>query len=674
MKKTSKRVIAALLSITMVFSVVGAGAVATNYLVKKGNTVTKTADGSTVVNANSVEEAVEIMDASPEMFYGDAQTPSANGAQSSTSSTQKDSVIYPTVILPGISQSISYLADENGDPALNADGDELSGGLLIIDESKIMSTIANSGLIESLPRALIYQNANDGRLAAGIYKTVSELFAVQSSDKNGNPVNNLKTVEYKCSVAGMTQEDRDYFYRMIPMQSITSEVGEDNLYLYTFPLIGDPMESAAKLDEYIQFVKEEKGVDKVNIVSISLGGTILTAYLEYMKDTGYTDINRVINVVSLLDGTDIMGDFFLREFNLEDEFLFHDYLPMIMKESEGYGTLGYIINIALKIFPKQVVYTILTAAVDGLIDTLMHNCPQFWAMIPSDRYEDAKAKYSEIWTESEYAQLATKLDAFQTAKLNLKDNLTALNNSGKIVNNVCGYNLDYSSQDYCFFAIMKSSATTNSDAIIDIDSASLGATYAKAGEILDDDILFADDAIVSPDGSIDASTCLFPENVWFFNGQHHEVGRNDVIIKLIGKMITGEIKSVNDMSDAYPQFNGNRNTKKITRWYLSEAESVLNSDDLSQYNAADIAELQAAYDEALALLETTICEPSVADATRERLLNALRSVGVEKKASDETTDKVLETICKFLDDTLYTVFGGNGFSDISQTGPFPGKK
>ena len=113
MKKTSKRVIAALLSITMVFSVVGAGAVAANYLVKKGNTVTKTADGSTVVNANSVEEAVEIMNASPEMFYGDAQAEPVNDAQqtaqqpaqqssvsdstasstSTASTTQKDSVI-----------------------------------------------------------------------------------------------------------------------------------------------------------------------------------------------------------------------------------------------------------------------------------------------------------------------------------------------------------------------------------------------------------------------------------------------------------------------------------------------------------------------------------------------------------------------------------------------------
>lgn len=688
MKKTSKRIIAAVLATVMVLSVASVGAVAVTSLVAKSNTVTKSADGSTLVNANSVEEAVEIMNASPEMFYGNSETDTSAKSVSTqstsatpvedngtSSSTQKDDVIYPTVILPGISQSISYLADENGDPVLNSDGEKLSGGLLIIDESKILSTIVNSGLVESLPRALIYQNDNSGKLADGVYKTVCDLFSIQASDKNGNPVNNLQTIEYKCSVAGMTQADREYFYRMIPMQSITDQVGEDNLYLYAFPLIGDPMESAAKLDEYIQFVKQEKGVDKVNIVSISLGGTILTAYLEYMKDTGYSDVNRVINVVSLLDGTDVMGDFYLREFNLDDEFLFHDYLPMVMKESEGYGTLGYLINILLKIFPKQVVYTILTAAVDGLIDTLMHNCPQFWAMIPSDRYEAAKAKYSEIWTDPEYAQLAEKLDTFQTAKLNLKDNLVALNNSGKIVNNVCGYNLDYSSQDYCFFAIMKSSATTNSDAIIDIDSTSLGATYAKAGEILDDEILFSDDAIISPEGSLDISTCLFPENVWFFNGQHHEVGRNDVIIKLIGKMITGEIKSVNDMSDMFPQFNGNRNTKKITRWYLSSAESVLNADDVAtKYNADDIAELQAAYDEALALLDTTICEPTVAAATTDRLLNALRRVGVEKEASDDTVDKALETICKFIDDTLYTVFGGNGFSDISQVKPFPNTK
>ena len=670
MKKTCKRVLAVVLSLVMVFSVISVGAVAITFMAL-ANTVTIGSDGSTVVNANSVEEAIEYMEANPDMFYAEGPAALADGT------TQKDETIYPTVIIPGISQSISYLADENGDPAVNSNGEELSGGLLILDSTQILPAVLNN-LAAPLATALITQSDADGKLGEGVYNTVMELFAIQSSDKSGNPTHNLKTVVYAdengvpTSVAAMSQDDRDYFYRMIPMTSIKDDVGEDNLYLYAFPLIGDPMESARGLDTYIQKIKADKGVDKVNVVTISLGGTILTAYLELFKDTGYPDINRVVNVVACLQGTDVMGDFYLRNWNLEDEFFFHEYIPMIMEETSGNAALGYLINIAIKIFPKQVIYTLLTSAVDGILDSLMLNCPQFWAMIPADRFDDAKAKYSFIWEDAEYSELAPKLDAFHEAAVNLEDNFGKLMDDGVLVHSVAGYGLDYSAQDYCFFAAMKSSLTTNSDAIIDIDSTTLGATYVPAGEILPDEILFADDAIISPDGSIDISTCAFPENVWLFEGQHHEVGRNDVVISLIGKLITGEIKSVNDMSDAYPQFNGNRNTKNLTRWYLEEAEEVLNAEDQSMYAPEDIVELQAAYDEAQALLQNTICDPDEADAVTDRLLNALRRVGQEGEASDDSAMNVLGIIAKFVDDTIFEVFGGNGFSDISQTGPFPG--
>ena len=80
-----------------------------------------------------------------------------------------------------------------------------------------------------------------------------------------------------------------------------------------------------------------------------------------------------------------MGDFYMRNFNIEDEFFFQEFLPMVMTEMNGYATLGHIINIALKIFPRSVIESILTAAVDGILDTLMLNCPQFWAMIPKER-------------------------------------------------------------------------------------------------------------------------------------------------------------------------------------------------------------------------------------------------------------------------------------------------
>ncbi len=659
MKKTHKRVIAFLLASTFVFSAMTAGVYAiASYLNPNYSTST-----STYMSVNSVDDFINLVENSAD-FFTDVEEPQKYDAP------QED--IAPTIIIPGISQSISYLADENGDPAVNANGDELSGGLLIIDSAQLPGVLANT-VAGPLVTSLLMQA--DMGLSDAVYSTVTQLFSIQASGKDGKAKENLQTVTYEYPISEMSQDDRDYFYRMIPMKSVVDEIGgEDNLYFFTFPLISDPFISAAKLDKYIQLVKEQTGKDKVNIVTISLGGTILTAYLEMKreanqgKDVYFEDINKVLNVVSCLDGTDVMGDFYLRNFNIEDQFFFQEFLPMVMKEMNGYATLGHLINIALKIFPRSVIESILTAAVDGILDTLMLNCPQFWAMIPKDRYDDVIEKYSFIKNDPEYSRLYATITHFQNARLNLKDNLLKLNQEGALVHNVCGYDLDYSSQDYCFFAAMKSSLTTNSDAIIDIDSTSLGATYVKAGDVLSEEYISTHDPkYISPDGSIDASTCLFPDNVWFFHGQHHEVGRNDVVIKLIAKLASNQINSTADMAEKFPQFNGNRNTRNITRWCFDDADKVFAEyeEDPTLYNAEDIEELRAVYEEAELYLENTICEPTSAKALLERFEYALYRVGVGDAPADSSTDEALEIICKFLDETVYSVFGADGFSDLN---------
>ena len=692
MKKTGKRVISLALAVIITLSAYTVGAVAIASLISS-NTISATASGNNVLNANSIEEALDLMQSTPGFSSNISDDAEKYGAA--------DSVVYPTVIIPGISQSISYLADKDGYMMYNSNGDELSGGLIILDTSNLAPTIGNY-LAAPLIRALIAQNDKDKKLQEAVTNTVKELFSIQASDCDGNPINNLKTISYMSSVKEMSQDDRDYFYRMIPMKSLTEDtidvttgevvteacLDESLLYLYAFPLIGDPMASAEGLDEYIQFVKEDTGMDKVNIVTISLGGTILTAYLELMKDKdpGYTDINRIINVVACLQGTDVMGDFYMRNFNLDDQFFFQEFLPMVMTEMNGSATLGYIINVALHIMPREVVYSILTGAVDGILETLMLNCPQFWAMIPTDRFEDCKAKYSYIWdtTDENYGNqvLANKIDAFHEAAMNLEENLKAFaERDNRLVHFVAGYDLDYSAKDYCFFSAMKSSLTTNSDAIIDIDSTTLGATYAIAGQVLPDEILFSDDARVSPDGSIDISTCAFPDNVWLFHGQHHEVGRNDVIISLIGKLVTGEIKTVNDMSEKYPQFNGNRNTRNITRWRLNDAAALIENyadgqtmdveGNVIYCREADIIELTAAYKEALALLQDTLCEPTAADAVTKRIEDAIYRVGHngEIPEEDSSTDEMIEQIAYLLDGIITQVFGaGNGFSEYLNNG------
>ena len=687
MKKTSKRIIAIALAVVLTLSV---GVVGISSLLNFN------AVASNVLNADSIEEAIEIMKNTPDFF---------SGSSKSLFSGKQDSTVYPTIIIPGISQSISYLADENGDPAYNSAGDELSGGLLILDGSTIVPTIVNN-LAAPLATALINQNDKDGNFRKAAANTVKEVFSIQASNKNGEPVNNLKTVRYDTSVAKMSEDDRDYFYRMIPMKTLTEDtidvttgkvsqkaiLNDDLLYLYAFPLIGDPLESARGLNDYIQFVKEQQGTEKVNIVTISLGGTILTSYMELYKNTGYKDINRIVNVVSCLQGTDVMGDFYLRQFKINDPehpeyetFFFNEFLPMVMETNADNKALGYLINVALKIMPKEVVYALLSGAVDGIVETLMLYCPQFWAMVPVDRFDDVKAMYyDQIWGDPECAALAKKLDDFHTAAANLTDNLKNFaSQNGNLVHNVACYNLSYAEQDYNFFGAMRSSDSTNSDGIIDIDSTTLGPKnmYAKAGTVLPDEILFDNSRIISPDGSIDITNCPFRDTTWFFHGQYHEVGRNDVVIALIGRLITGEIKDVDDSAD-FPQFNGNRNTRNIRRWRLEDAAALItNYNNGSTVDIegnelvctkADIDELIAAYQECLALLnDTANCEPTAADAATERIEDAIYRVGHngELPEEDNSMDTLLTALAGTLDDVVTAIFGpGYGFSEIMDNG------
>ncbi len=688
MKKTSKRLIAIVLTVVITLSVSTIGITSLFDL---------NATASDVINANSMEEAIELMENTPDFFSSSSDEIYAG---------QKDATVYPTIIIPGISQSISYLADENGDPAYNANGEELSGGLLILDTSNLVPTIVNN-LVGPLTTSLVNQNDKNGNLRKGVANTVKEVFSIQASDKTGNPVNNLKTVYYDQPVGKMSEDDRDYFYRMIPMKTLTEDtvdvttgkvvqeaiLDENTLYLYAFPLIGDPLQSAKGLNDYIQFVKEQQGAEKVNIVTISLGGTILTAYMELYKNTGYTDVNRIVNVVSCLQGTDVMGDFYLREFKINDPehpeyetFFFNEFLPMVMETNADNKGLGYLINIALKIMPKEVIYSLLSGAVDGIVETLMLYCPQFWAMVPVDRFDDVKEMYyDEIWGDPECAELAKKIDDFHTAAVNLKANLKDFASTGStnLVHNVACYNLSYAEQDYNFFGAMRSSDSTNSDGIIDIDSTTLGEPdmYAKAGTVLPDDVLFDETRVISPDGSIDITDCAFRDTTWLFHGQYHEVGRNDVIISLIGRLITGEIKNVND-SPSFPQFNGNRNTRDIRRWRLEEAATLITNfengtttneqGETLECTQADIDELIAAYQECLALLNNTVnCEPTAAEAATQRIDDAIYRVGHngELPEEDDSMNDLFTALAGTLDDVITAIFGsGYGFSEIAENG------
>ncbi len=564
----------------------------------------------------------------------------------------------PVIILPGINHSPTYLYNEDNTPYLDADGNKVGGTLLILELSKLWGTLPK--LIVSLLTTLTLQVPLGLEDAA--YDAASAAFWVQECDNDGNHINNLQTQRWNHPISEMTQDDKDWLYRMIPLQAVEKEIGGDHIYMFTFNLVGDPMQSAKELDAYIDMVMEQTGHDKVTLLPVSLGGTILTAYLD---EYGHDKVDEIVNAVACLDGTDIVADMMERKWNLADEYLYHEFVPPILGDD---ATLGYLINCVLHIIPKAGVEAILTGAISAILDKMMINCPQIWAMIPSYRYDALAERY--LNNAPEKAKLKEKTDRFQQARLNLKDNILDAVADGVKVNTIAGANLSFGEQDYTFFGIVASAHDYNTDGIINLTSTTLGATGAPAGKTLAD-INYKKNTHctnpahdhISPDNKVDVSTAILPENTWIFLDQHHEVGNNDVVLNLVKAILVGDVSDVNDDPETYPQFNYSCNTKYIRRWRIPDAENLLEQNAKGEITlpAEDKAELEAAIAQGKEAINATVADAEKVKAAEDRLNAILAKYNLytypeEPSGFDLFLDDTMEGASKFLVDWLG---GGN---------------
>lgn len=561
----------------------------------------------------------------------------------------------PLIVLPGINHSPTYLYDENDKPVMDSKGEKQIGGtLLILNTDDLLKKILPKALFSLLATIATQHNIMLDKVA---YEAAATAFSIQKCDDEGNYVNNLKTQRWNYPLSQMTEDEVNWVYRMVPMQRIVDIIKANHTYFYTFNLVGDPMQSAKELDEYIDMVKKQTGHDKVDLLPVSLGGTILTAYLDAY---GHKDINSIVGVVACLNGTDIVADMMARDFNISDEYLHHEYIPTILKESNGRGTLGYLINCILHILPQAGFNALLTGAMSGLLDTMVLNCPQMWAMVPSYRYDALASRYL-----SAKPVLKAKTDRFQQARLNLKQNVLDAVADGVKVNFISGSGLAFGEEMYTFFSIMSSSGKVNSDGIINLSSTALGTTGTVGGATIakqaHDNPDYPGYSYLSPDGTIDISTAVLPDNTWVFLKQYHEVGNNDVVLNLAKALLLGEIENVHSNPAKYPQYNYFCNTKTLRRWRINDGKEALKKTDLSE---EDRAEIVAAIAQAEAVLEMTVADQTAVEAAQARLDTILYKVGQLTPPKEES--KLAPGLEKFFESMswmLYKALGGGSVYD-----------
>ena len=295
-------------------------------------------------------------------------------------------------------------------------------------------------------------------------------------------------------------------------------------------------------------------------------------------------------------------------------------------------------------------------ALEGIATELFCSTPSLCNLIPSDRYDDLSYLIKSPVVKAE-------ADKFQQAKKNINDTIASLEREGVTFSYISGYGLPFGAitSDYSMFGFMKNAPLTNSDEIINIDSTAPGTSYVAAGTRFAD----AQGRELSPDGSLDISTTYRKNASWFFFGQKHELEYNNTALDLALALATGEIKTIADCDNPaedeyyFPQFNGARNLKPLTRSYLPDLERYCE-----ETGYVLTAEQEAVLAKAQAMTESTVNDYEADNAVMAEVEDMLIEIGVyQAEAEPDFFTVILGKVLKAANDAIYKIFGAKGFFD-----------
>lgn len=478
---------------------------------------------------------------------------------------------------------------------------------------------------------------------------VKTLFRYNIIDENGKLPENVITPRADCSVAKMTEEQRENFYRAIPCEDVIGGVGEDMIYCFNYSAFSFTYDNARDLDTFINdVVIPQTGKDKVVLVPMSMGASVVSAYLQDYGKKG--QIDKVVSIVGAWNGSDVFADLIEHNFAPDaPDKLYHGLVAGLIGEP-----WGYLVNFVLRLFPKKTLRSIIDEIVDGLVDELVLKTPSLLALIPAERYPAIREKYLADNDDLEYIRNMT--DKYYECQTGLKDRLQMLNSDyGVDFYYIAGYGLEFGGSegsDYEFFKFMGNTITTNSDEIIQISSTATGATIIKSalGQQVNEP---ADGAILTPDGSVDISTCYFPDHVWLFKNQRHELQHNNIALRLALDLACGKVTDNSD--ESYAKFNDQR-------YFRSAKNDIKEIESYIADGGTLTPEQQKAYDDAIAVRDSGTANWEEDNKVFDALYDVLVALGKrEAKSPEEESDG---GFLKKADDAVYKIFGAKGFRDL----------
>lgn len=597
---------------------------------------------------------------------------------------QGDCEYTPIIVVHGIMQSQVYVQDKEGNDVLTSDGFPIVEGMdmqFMFD----MKTITDA--IPSILLKLLFGVVMGDRdiFVDELVNVVDQAFNSHYFKADGTRENGVHVDEYWYSnEVAMTKDDKSYGYAQgyrkdddgntlpsykyeheydfiqaqVDISGYCEKAGYDHAYYFAYSSFGDTLETAERLNSYVQMVKEQTGHDKVSIVFISLGGTIGNAYLA--KYCNPDDIDRVIFAAAATDGSYLLSDLMSASLSFDDSELFYsEMLPLILQLADGgMDWLGYLLNFVTRIIPQGLftdhIDYIAGRVIKEVLGNLIMNCPSMWALVPSGEYEALAAEYI---SDEAHAALKAKTDEYYEIQKNAGATVKKLSEEGMDIFVICGYGLPLPSAienwDY------------SSDNIIQIQSTSIGATSAKYGETLPENYVPAiDESYISPDGSLDAGTCALPERTWFIKNQSHlklQSSIEDVIALCIDIATDKSITDARVNNGGYAQFNEYRDNKGLRN--VINKYKGLSEEKLATISAGDKAELDALYETAVNEMAKRTWSYDDAKNAEIALYTKLYDLGFEDEApfSKYELNGYLTPIFRTLSNIMLKLYGAKDY-------------
>lgn len=498
----------------------------------------------------------------------------------------------PVIVVGGYSSPQIYLFDEEGNIQQKVWGLSLQKALDVIRKDVPDLTVANfNAMMKRDPKYLSDQ----------LSKGILEIAQYMKRNPDGTPIFHTDTWPKSAEESNMAyinaHRAKDPYLdtavrekRFMP--TLCERIGDKNVYSFSVDWRQNAIECARDLGTFILDVRSHAGAPKVSILCESHGGETTLTYLSLcaIVKKGGADKEKLGELLNLDDAK--MNELFNAA-----------YLKNVCAHSPAVGVqlaydlvtgqthfdmprlieyLQYANNPLQKLtggdqytWESDWEYLVNSMTLDNLnklINRLIQNTEiikimltfgSIWDFIPLDKYEEVKdLKLNTPELRDAFAPMIAKSDyEHYTVMANMRENLTAVRNSGVNVNLIVGTDLT-----------TVSGSLVNGDSLVAAADAS-GAKVAGYGQRFadgyhtdysDKGVICTDPAHnhVSPAMNLDGAYGYLPENTFFIEGQYHAMYVTDPHCEALVLFLLLSDSPVDVYTDPrYPQFDVTHNAK-----------------------------------------------------------------------------------------------------------------